>query len=212
MIYIKTIKNNIGNTAIEYALIIFLISMMIFTGISFMGFNVKTTFCKINDKIGVLSKQNKQDCYVAKGVDSNFVDSSLGGDESIINASNWASRDDATETDAQSDTAVANNLAHLLSRLNEKDPVIGIYGLYDNSQNLVSTYNDAEQVLNSNTRTINNDWSDGRFAYTLGGNQHPYFEVATASGKVYYGQRNGWSENASLVEKGNPSNVMSSGD
>lgn len=209
---LRIAKNIIGATAIEYALIMFLISMTIFIGISFMGFNTKTTFCKINDSIGGLSQQEKQDCYVAKGVDSSFVDSSLGGDESIMDASNWASRDDSTETDAKSDTAVANNLANLLSQLNGKDPIVGIYGLYDNSQNLVSTYNDAEQVLNSNTRTINNDWSDGRFAYTLGGNQHPYFEVATASGKVYYGQRNGWSENASLVEKGNPSNVMSSGD
>ena len=195
-----------GITSIEYGIIATLIAIMLFVGTSYLGTNEKILFCKISSSIGTLSQTEMRSCYVADGVDNNYIDTSMGGNENVGDASNWASKDDSTESDSKSDTELANELAEAMNTLNAKDPIVGVYGLYNGYGNLITSYDQAEKTLSSSTRTSNTDWNDGRFAYTLGGDGTPYFEIATASGQIYYAERNGWSESVSLIQKSSNNN------
>ena len=201
---LQRIKEKAGTTAIEYAILALLISTGIMTTLSLMSFNVEKTFCTIST---VLGGGQSASCGIPKNVDMSYVDPSLGGTANTGHSSNFASEDTPTAPYATADSTVANNLSMALQSLNEKDPIVGVYGLYDGYQNLVSTYQDAVNTLGYTTRTDNNSWDDGRFAYTLGGDGAPYFQVATASGAVYNAQRIDWTTGAELVDVSNRDQV-----
>ncbi|GAB3591377.1 Flp family type IVb pilin [Acetobacter peroxydans] len=206
---LQRIKEKSGTTAIEYAILALLISTGIMTTVSLVGFNVEKTFCTIST---VLNGGESANCGIPKNVDMSYVDPSLGGTSNKGHSSNFAS--EATPTylaeDVNKDLTIANNLSMALQSLNAKDPIVGVYGLYDGNQNLVSTYQDAVNTLGYTTKTDNNSWEDGRFAYTLGGDGAPYFQVATASGAVYNAQRIDWTTGSELVDVSNPDQVYAS--
>lgn len=160
------IKNNKGVTAIEYALMVALVSIAIIGSVTLTGQKTQSIFCHIGN---ALSANYDDDChYIAPGYYNTGYGSSEDGAPLYYQNSGLIT------------SCPASNILDgcLLYQLNEKDPIVNVYGIYDADMNPLTTYDKAISVL---------QWSpmrhEGLIDPTSGVNYQ--FEVKTQSGKEY---------------------------
>lgn len=190
-----------GNTAIEYALIIFLVSLGMITALITCGVSIKYTFCVISSEI---TSGTTGDCNgsLSNTVNSNYLTSGEGGTGSIDSDNDNSSQDDSSPyfaTGADGNTSIQQ----ILDQLNAKDPITGIYGVYDpNTGDALNTYQKMSDFLgkDDNTHTDNDwknpsahlgltDYGEDITAYSSDYNTAEYghfFQIQTQSGATYY--------------------------
>ena len=175
----RNIKNENGNTAIEYALLMLLIGMIIFLALPLLGKNVSYVFCVISD--GLISSQKCESETLINNskwyVDYSYIDPSLGG-----TAKGWVCWScDSTNGEVgdlnSSFERQAKKVASALQKF-EKDHDIGmIYGVMDGNKVLTSyqdTYN-ALMKASKGDKSIKNT-----------GDNYGSIEIVTKTGEAYW--------------------------
>ena len=181
------VKNGVGATAIEYGLIASLIGVLAVGGMSTVGVNLSNTYCTISKHLGGTGDCPENNSpkkitpitvvqAISDGVESSFIPASLGGEQQLSSIGSWGSNPDLT------DGQVSDDIGKAMENLNKTDPIVGVFGLYDDEKNPITDYSNAISVTEKATRTDN---GNGDFIYSGGHWGSPYYQVVTQSGAVY---------------------------
>ena len=191
---INKIKKQFGTTAIEYALLAFLISVGIVTAIYSLGSNLSNVYCNVSFALGGkscagttnpadLSLADKLRSSLTDKLDLSYIDASQGGTAKSAGGEWW-------DPDEIIKGGTEVSLQHELSgmeKINASDPITNVFGIYDEKTG--KPINDYNDVLSGINKWLNgNDTSSISTYYKAGGTSGPYggdMEVTTQSGKVY---------------------------
>lgn len=169
-------NNSKGVTAVEYGLIVGLISIAIIGSVALTGSNTKQVFCDVGETLsthigqsGIIPGCQANRFSIPDNIDPTIVDQSLGGSgylKSIFGPT-------------------YNKLVlGQLEPLNEEDPITGIYGLYDaNTNKPISDYATADSYL-SNNGGLNFAYINLNY-YEHEDVEQPVMQVETKSGQSY---------------------------
>ncbi|MBS0987341.1 Flp family type IVb pilin [Acetobacter okinawensis] len=198
---INKIKNQFGVTAIEYALLMFLISVGILLSVQTAGYKLSDTFCSVSFALGGkscagttnpadLSFADKLQSSLTDKLDKNYIDSSQGGTGGHWNPDAWGPDDQVTVSTASLDM---QNIANGLENLNAEDPITNVFGIYDRSGKVVNDYATAlagfqsgSNWLNYYNSTISSMTLPDGVTLPNGSGLIDGVEVTTQSGKVYH--------------------------
>jgi Flp pilus assembly pilin Flp len=179
-------KQNVGATAIEYGILSALIAVTTIIALQSTGTNLGTTYCVIANDLSQAvgagstasgcsatsssssssssssadssgsssssadssSNNSELASLEAEGISADYIDSSLGGNADISKVSGGL-------------TLPASNFNDLLSSLNAKDEITGIYGLYRYNKGAYSPLSSYDDLENSPARTsVNPEYSN----------------------------------------------------
>lgn len=199
---INKIKKQFGTTAIEYALLAFLISVGIVTAIYSLGYNLSNVYCNVSYALGAkscdgttnpadLSFADKLQKSLSDKLDLSYLDASQGGTGGgHWNPDAWGPDDNVNVPTASLDM---KNIANGLETLNAEDPITNVFGIYDRSGKVVNDYATAlagfqsgSNWLNYYNSTISSMTLPDGVTYPNGSGLIDGVEVTTQSGKVYH--------------------------
>lgn len=170
----KNIKkiDSYGATSIEYGLIAALIVILLIIALSNVGTNTNKIFCNVSS---ALSMPSSSCLGISDKVSKGFLPPSMGGDGSEYTAENYYVGGDE------------NTFMAELSALNKTDPITGIYGMYDDKGNYISSYQDAMTQIAQDPGSLNLTNAGYNPVYSDNWHTATYnmMAVQTKSGQVY---------------------------
>lgn len=169
---------NKGYSATEYAVIASLVGVAILGSLSYLSNNVSATFCRVSSIVGVIpgtcSTAMVDGHGVPVGVNSLFVPSSMGGQDSSLNG-NWGPRG-----------GLGVLIGQALSAINGNSAIKGIYGL--KTTNFIGKNNSTGSPVTSYSSLLQGLQSG---AYSWGDNGTQYLDPNTTNSVSSSGQSNG---------------------
>lgn len=186
-----TIKDRRGVTAISYGLIAAGISVAILVSTIVIGRNTSASLCKASASLS--SSNGCSQAFIASngyplGVNASFVDKLMGGKATYGDALNMMNDNLDNGVDYSN---LDTSMPTLLANLNKKDPIVGMYGIYQSSSGVgpVTQYNDFQNFWTQAVASTNGSEPDEYISFS--GNpsgttgQSPLFQIQTQSGTVY---------------------------
>lgn len=176
---LKKVKNEIGETAIEYALLIMLIGMVCFASLPLLGKNVSYVFCVVGD--GLISSQKCESENLINNtkwrIDKSYIDPSLGG-----TAKNWVCWScDSTNGEVgnlnPSLERQAKKVASALQKFKQDNDIAMVYGVMDGNKALTSYKDSYDALIRASQGDMN--------VKNTGGN-YGSIEVVTSNGEGYW--------------------------